>query len=73
MLTITCSICLGQAVQAGQPDNHPPYDIEKTGDDAYRLTLAVAGWSPDQITVKTEPNVLVVSGRQAESDGNEYL
>src|SRR5919205_4563064 len=64
---------LGQAAQAGQADNYPPYDIEKTGEDTYRLTLAVAGWKPDQITVATEPNVLVVSGQQAEPEGQQYL
>ena len=63
---------LGQAANA-KADNYPPYDIEKTGEDAYRLTLAIAGWTPDEITVTAEPNVLVVSGQQADPDGKQYL
>ena len=47
---------LGKVAKAGQADGYPPYDIEKTGEDVYRLTLAVAGWTPDQITVTAEPN-----------------
>ena len=64
---------LGQAAKADQADNYPPYDIEKTGADAYRVTLAVAGWKPDEITVTAEPNVLVVSGQQTEPEGKQYL
>jgi molecular chaperone IbpA len=64
---------LGQAAKADQADNYPPYDIEKTGADAYRVTLAVAGWKPDEITVTAEPNVLVVSGQQTEAESKQYL
>jgi molecular chaperone IbpA len=63
---------LGQAANA-KADNYPPYDIEKTGEDAYRLTLAVAGWSPDKVTVTAEQNVLVVSGQQGDPKGRQYL
>jgi len=52
---------------------YPPYDIERTGEDAYRLTLALAGWSPNEITVTAEPNLLVISGEKAESEGAQYL
>src|SRR5437764_1876623 len=64
---------LRQAAQADQTDNYPPYDIEKTAEDVYRLTLALAGWKPDEITLVTEPNVLVVSGQKAEPENSEYL
>jgi hypothetical protein len=36
---------------------YPPYNIEKTGDDAYRLTMAVAGFSPDELDVTAHENV----------------
>ena len=36
---------------------YPPYDIEKTGEDAYRLTMAVAGFSPDELDVTVQENV----------------
>src|SRR5207237_6888438 len=64
---------LGQAVKVDQTDNYPPYDIEKTGEDVYRLTLALAGWKPDEITLITEPNVLVVAGQKADPENNQYL
>src|SRR3954452_4986580 len=64
---------LGQAMNSDNPAKFPPYDIERTGEDAYRLTLAVAGWTPNEITVTTEPNLLIVSGEKAESEGKEYL
>src|SRR5205823_8226871 len=64
---------LGQAAKVEPTDKYPPYDIEKTGDDDYRLMLALAGWSPNEITVTAEPNVLVVSGQQADHEGKQYL
>src|SRR5437868_12100689 len=64
---------LGQAATTDHSDNYPPYDIEKTGEDVYRLTLtlALAGWKPDEITLITEPNVLVVAGQKADPENNE--
>ena len=64
---------LGQAAKIDQTDKYPPYDIEKTGEDVYRLTLALAGLMPDEITVIREPNVLVVSGQKAEPENKQYL
>jgi molecular chaperone IbpA len=64
---------LGQAMSSENPAKYPPYNIERTGDDAYRLTLALAGRSPDEITVTTEPNLLVISGEKAEPKGKEFL
>src|SRR5438067_2087348 len=64
---------LEQAGKTDQADNYPPYDIEKTGEDVYRLTLALAGWKPDEITLTAEPNVLVISGQKAEPENNQYL
>ena len=42
---------------------YPPYNIEKTGDDTYRLTMAVAGFGPDDIELVAKDNTLVVAGR----------
>jgi len=44
----------------------PPYNIEKTGEESYRLTLAVAGFSADDIELTVKDNALVVAGRVAE-------
>lgn len=53
---------------------YPPYNIEKTGDDTYRLTMAVAGFSPDELDITVQENSLVVTGKakKDEQDGR-YL
>lgn len=45
-------------------DNYPPFNIERTGDDAYRITLAVAGFKPADIGITAQQNLLVVQGRK---------
>lgn len=47
--------------------NYPPYDIEKTGDDSYRITVAVAGFTRDEIEVTAQQNLLTVAARKAET------
>ena len=64
---------LEQAGKTDQADNYPPYDIERTSEDVYRLTMALAGWKADEITVVAESNVLVVSGQKAELENQLYL
>ncbi|KAB2789019.1 Hsp20 family protein [Brucella anthropi] len=54
-------------------DNWPPYDIAKTGEDDYRITMAVAGFSQDELTITQEHNMLVVSGQKAGEDNSQYL
>jgi molecular chaperone IbpA len=54
-------------------DNYPPYDIEKTGENSYRITMAVAGFAPEDITITAQPNLLVVSGRKQSQDDVRYL
>lgn len=50
-----------------QADNYPPFDIEKLSDDSYRITLAVAGFSPDDIDITARQNLLTITGRKAEN------
>ncbi len=45
--------------------SYPPYNIEKTGDDSYRLTMAVAGFGPEDIELTVKENTLLVAGRVA--------
>ncbi|MGE0006790.1 MAG: Hsp20 family protein [Parvibaculaceae bacterium] len=54
---------------------YPPYNIERVGEDEYRVTMAVAGFGQDDITVEVKQNTLTVSGKKAEkADGKaEYL
>jgi molecular chaperone IbpA len=47
--------------------NYPPYDIEKSGEDSYRITIAVAGFARDEIEVTAHQNLLTVSARKAET------
>ncbi|WP_050927929.1 Hsp20 family protein [Aestuariivita boseongensis] len=48
---------------------YPPYNIEKTADDAYRISIAVAGFSDNELNVEVREQSLVVSGRKAEDEG----
>jgi len=53
-------------------DNYPPY-IERTGEDSYRVSLALAGFKPDEITVTAEQNTFTVQGRKADQGDRAYL
>ena len=53
---------------------YPPYNIEKTGDDAYRITMAVAGFTKDDLSVEVRDNTLVISGKhREEADEGDFL
>ena len=49
--------------------SYPPYNIEKTGDDAYRITLAVAGFGEDDLDIEAREGVLIVKGAKTAKDG----
>jgi molecular chaperone IbpA len=54
--------------------NYPPYNIEKLGDDAWRITVAVAGFSDDELNVELRENALVIAAKKAEDDAaRRYL
>lgn len=54
--------------------SYPPYNIEKTGENAYRITIAVAGFAENELNIETREGQLVVSGRKAEAeDKSAYL
>ncbi len=53
---------------------YPPYNIERVGDDSYRLTMAVAGFGPDDLELTVQENSLVITGRvKAETQAGEVL
>ena len=58
------------ATSTTDASSYPPYNIEKTGDDAYRLTMAVAGFQPEELDLVVKDNTLVVSGKVA-SEGQK--
>jgi len=66
---------LENAGQAPSTDSWPPYDIVKTGDDDYRIAMAVAGFAREEVEITQERNLLVVRGAKAEpkSDAAQYL
>jgi molecular chaperone IbpA len=49
---------------------YPPYNIERTGEDAYRLTMAVAGFSPAELDITVQENTLLVTGKAQKEDEN---
>lgn len=53
--------------EVSQP-TYPPYNIEKTDESHYRISIAVAGFSADDLSVEVKENALVVSARKAEED-----
>lgn len=53
------------ASDVSQP-TYPPYNIEKTAEDAYRISLAVAGFNEDELTVEVRENALIVSAQKTE-------
>lgn len=54
-------------------DGWPPYDIAKLGEDDYRVTMAVAGFCQEDLTITQEQNMLMVSGQKAGEDSGQYL
>ena len=59
---------------AREEDGYPPFDILKLSEDNYRITLAVAGFGPEDIELVAQQNLLIVSGKRAEDDSKcEYL
>ena len=63
---------LDNAFEAGDV-NYPPYNLVKETDTRYRLELAIAGFSKDDVEVTTESNKLTVEGKQKDVDTSEYV
>jgi len=65
-----------ETAAADAASGYPPYNIETTGENAYRIEIAVAGFSPDELTLEVKENLLTVTGRKTandDSDGRTYL
>lgn len=56
--------------EVSQP-SYPPYNIEKTANDAYRISIAVAGFGEDELSVEVRENALIVAARKTEETENE--
>jgi molecular chaperone IbpA len=57
----------------GEENHYPPYNIERAGEDRYQISLALAGFTPDEVSITAEQNVLTVEGRKAEQGEHQYL
>jgi len=60
-------------VQKAAEDNYPLYNIERVDQDRFRISVALAGFSPDEISLTAEQNVLTLDGRKAEKEGRDFL
>ena len=49
-------------------DNYPPFNIERQGEDAYRITLAVAGFKPGELDITAQQNLLTIKGEKADAE-----
>ncbi|WP_337841209.1 Hsp20 family protein [Rheinheimera sp.] len=62
------------AVRNEKQPAYPPYNIEVTGEDQYRITMAIAGFGEDELSIETEHNTLLVKGQRADkTEGRRFL
>lgn len=64
---------LVERVSKSSQDGYPPYNIEQIGTDRIRISLALAGFERDWLSVTMEDNQLVIRGKQPEDDGKTYI
>ena len=56
---------IDSAMKSEGDRSYPPYDVEKTSDEGYRITLAAAGFGAHELEITAQPNLLIVAGRKA--------
>lgn len=61
--------------QGAEPQSYPPYNIERLGENAYRITMAVAGFASDELAIEAKGNSLTVTGKKSDkaAPGTEFL
>ena len=64
---------LAELAQRAGEDNYPPYNIERLADDRYQISLAVAGFAPDDISITAEQNVVTIEGSKSEIAEGDFL
>src|SRR6201994_1409409 len=64
---------LAEVAQRAIEDNYPPYNIERVAEDRYQISLAVAGFSPDDIAITAEQNVVTVEGSKSDKAESDFL
>lgn len=64
---------LERQARAQGGDNYPPFNIERQGEDAYRITLAVAGFKPEDLDITAQQNLLVIKGSKPEPADRNFI
>ena len=64
---------LAETAQRAGEDNYPPYNIERLAEDRYQISLAVAGFAPDDIAITAEQNVVTVEGSKSDKAERDFL
>jgi len=65
---------LDAAARVGdEATSYPPYNIEKTGEDAYRVSMAVAGFADSELDITVKEGALIVTGKRASEDGERQF
>ena len=64
---------LAEMSQRAGEDNYPPYNIERLADDRYQISLAVAGFAPDDISITAEQNVVTIEGSKSDKAESDFL
>ena len=64
---------LVETAQRATDEGYPPYNIERLAEDRYQITLAVAGFSPDEVSITAEQNVVTIEGGKTEKAEREFL
>ena len=60
-------------VQRTAEESYPPYNIERLDENRFQISVALAGFTPDEVSLTAEQNVLTLEGRKAENDEKVYL
>ena len=64
---------LAETAQHAAEDNYPPFNIERLAGDRYQITLAVAGFAPEEIDITAEQNQLTVEGTKKDKQDRDYM
>jgi molecular chaperone IbpA len=64
---------LDESARLAGNDHYPPCNIERTGEEQYQISLAIAGFSAADVSITAEQNMLTVEGKKAEKDNHQYL
>ena len=60
-------------VQRTAEESYPPYNIERLDENRFQISVALAGFTPDEVALTLEHNVLTLEGRKGEKDGKTFL